>query len=319
MRIAYAITRADAVGGASVHVRDLACAMRARGNQVLVFIGGTGPVTDELAGADVPFRPLAHLHRSFSPWSDTRAVWEVAAALREFQPHLVSAHTAKAGWIARAACARPGIPAIYTPHGLWVGSRAKAPLRRLARLVERAAGRWNYDVVCVCEAERQLAPQRRARRGARGPGPGACGRRTPARASPARCPARSAILRPRMPIHNSAISSRTMGRGPTRLISPRSTFQSCGSSSRLVLRKNPPTRALFGEQGRSPRSFLVDRPAASGEIQRRFVPYRETPVRHRGWDHHGLEPENLRNPLKTKRLDSHAGLGAFCDSNYPEP
>lgn len=157
MRIAYAITRADAVGGASVHVRDLACAMRARGNQVLVLIGGTGPVTDELAGAGVPFRPLAHLRRSISPWSDTRAVWEVAAALREFQPDLVSAHTAKAGWIARAACARLGIPAIYTPHGLWVGSRAKAPLRTLARLAERAAGRWNHDVVCVCEAERQLA------------------------------------------------------------------------------------------------------------------------------------------------------------------
>lgn len=157
MRIAYAITRADAVGGASVHVRDLASAMLARGNQALVLIGGTGPVTDELAGAGVPFRPLAHLRRSISPWSDTRAVWEVAAALREFQPHLVSAHTAKAGWIARAACARLGIPAIYTPHGLSVGSRAGAPLRMLVLLAERAAGRWNHDVVCVCEAERQLA------------------------------------------------------------------------------------------------------------------------------------------------------------------
>ncbi|MGA2275375.1 MAG: glycosyltransferase family 4 protein [Bryobacteraceae bacterium] len=157
MRIAYAITRADAVGGASVHVRDLACAMRARGHDVLVLIGGTGPVTDELAGAGVPFRPLTHLRRSISAWSDTRAIGEVAAALREFQPHLVSAHTAKAGWIARAACAWLKIPAIYTPHGLSVGSRAKTPLRTLARLAERAAGRWNHDIVCVCEAERQLA------------------------------------------------------------------------------------------------------------------------------------------------------------------
>lgn len=157
MRIAYAITRADAVGGASIHVRDLAWAMRARGNQVLVLIGGTGPVTDQLVGAGVPFLPLAHLRRSISLWSDTRAIREVASALREFQPDLVSAHTAKAGWIARAACARLGIPAIYTPHGLWVGSRAKAPLRAVARLAERAAGRWDHDVVCVCENERQLA------------------------------------------------------------------------------------------------------------------------------------------------------------------
>jgi glycosyltransferase involved in cell wall biosynthesis len=158
MRIAYAITRADAVGGASIHVRDLASAMQARGHRVLVLIGGAGPVTKELAGAGVPFRVLAHLRRSLSPWNDARAPWEIAAALREFQPDLVSAHTAKAGWMARAACARLGIPAIYTPHGLWVGSRAKqAPLRALARLAERTAGLWNHDVVCVCEAERQLA------------------------------------------------------------------------------------------------------------------------------------------------------------------
>ena len=157
MRIAYAITRADAVGGASIHVRDLARAMRERGHQVLVLIGGTGPVTEELAGAGVPFLPLAQLRRSLSPWNDARGVWEVAAALRDFRPNLVSAHTAKAGWIARAACARLGIPAIYTPHGLWVGSRAGAPLRLMARMAERAAGRWNHDVVCVCQAELQLA------------------------------------------------------------------------------------------------------------------------------------------------------------------
>jgi glycosyltransferase involved in cell wall biosynthesis len=157
MRIAYAITRADAVGGASVHVRDLAGAMRARRHEVLVLIGGTGVVTEELAGAGVPFQPLAHLRRSISPWNDARAIWEVAEALGEFRPQLVSAHTAKAGWIARAACARLGIPAIYTPHGLWVGPRAGAPLRAMAGIAERAAGRWNNDVVCVCQAELRLA------------------------------------------------------------------------------------------------------------------------------------------------------------------
>ena len=61
------------------------------------------------------------------------------AALREFRPDLVSAHTAKAGWAARAACRWLGIPAIYTPHGLSVGARARAPLRMAATLAERAA------------------------------------------------------------------------------------------------------------------------------------------------------------------------------------
>ncbi len=42
MKIAYVITRADAVGGASVHVRDLARAMLGRGHQVMVYIGRRG-------------------------------------------------------------------------------------------------------------------------------------------------------------------------------------------------------------------------------------------------------------------------------------
>jgi glycosyltransferase involved in cell wall biosynthesis len=157
MKIAYAITRADAVGGASIHVRDLARAMQERGHQVLVFVGGTGPVTDQLAEAGVRFRPLAQLRRPLSPWRDARAILEFVEALREFRPDLVSAHTAKAGWIARAVCQHLGIPVIYTPHGLSVGQREKAPLRALVRLAEGAAGRWNQDIICVCEAERQLA------------------------------------------------------------------------------------------------------------------------------------------------------------------
>jgi hypothetical protein len=36
MRIAYIITRADAVGGATIHVRD---------HEVLRLVGGEGPVT----------------------------------------------------------------------------------------------------------------------------------------------------------------------------------------------------------------------------------------------------------------------------------
>ena len=51
MRIAYVITRADAVGGATIHVRDVAGAMRERGHDVLVLVGGEGPVTEQFAAA----------------------------------------------------------------------------------------------------------------------------------------------------------------------------------------------------------------------------------------------------------------------------
>jgi len=40
--------------------------------------------------------------------------------------------------------------------------------------------------------------------------------------------------------------SGSSGRGPTMLMSPRSTFQSCGNSSRLVLRRKWPMRVMRG-------------------------------------------------------------------------
>lgn len=157
MKIAYVITRADAVGGASIHVRDLAAAMRTRGHDVRVFVGGTGPVTRQLASEGTPFVSLQHLQRSINPIADARAYGELAAALRHYAPDLISAHTAKAGWLGRRAAAGLGIPAIYTPHGWTIGDRMSPLQGRIYTAAERIAAPWSAAVVCVCEYERRLA------------------------------------------------------------------------------------------------------------------------------------------------------------------
>jgi glycosyltransferase involved in cell wall biosynthesis len=161
VKIAYVITRADAVGGASVHVRDLAQAMLGRGHQVMVFIGGEGPVTEQLHAAGVPFRGLRFLRRPIRPVQDLRAILELAAAMREFQPDVLSLHTAKAGWIGRLVAARQGIPAIYTPHGWSLGDRFAAPAGLAFRWAEKAAARWAGAIICVCQYEKELALRQR--------------------------------------------------------------------------------------------------------------------------------------------------------------
>lgn len=162
MRIAYVITRADAVGGASIHVRDLAQAMIGRGHEALVLVGGHGAVTDQLDRARVPFRPLRFLQRSLHPLRDLRAYGELKAVLREVRPDLVSVHTAKAGWIGRAASAHLGIPVVYTPHGLAIDDRISPAHGVIFGLAERAAAKWASGIICVCEYERRLALSKRA-------------------------------------------------------------------------------------------------------------------------------------------------------------
>jgi len=157
VRVAYVITRADAAGGASVHVRDLARALIGRGCEARVFVGGEGPVTDQLRAAGVPFHSLRFLRRDIHPVRDLRAFVELERALAAYKPDLVSTHTAKAGFIGRAVCARLGLPAIYTPHGWAIANRISPRHGPLFLAAERMAARWASAIVCVSEYERRLA------------------------------------------------------------------------------------------------------------------------------------------------------------------
>jgi len=105
----------------------------------------------------VPFRSVRHLRRAVNPLRDFLAYRELIAALRGFRPHLVSTHTAKAGWIGRAAAAQLGIPALYTPHGWPVAGRFSLGPGAVYTLAERAAAHWTSAVICVSESEKRLA------------------------------------------------------------------------------------------------------------------------------------------------------------------
>jgi glycosyltransferase involved in cell wall biosynthesis len=157
LKIAYVITRADSVGGATIHVRDMARAMRERGHDPMVFVGGHGPVTGQLTAAGVTYRELRHLRRPIDPFRDWMALGELTKELRAFAPDLVSTHTAKAGWIGRAAAHRLKLPVLYTPHGLPIGGRFSPGAGALFTFFERAALPWTTGVICVSESERRLA------------------------------------------------------------------------------------------------------------------------------------------------------------------
>src|SRR5438034_6025132 len=58
LRVAYVITRSDSIGGGHIHIRDVALALRARGGEPFVLVGGQGPFTDELRRLQIPYRSL---------------------------------------------------------------------------------------------------------------------------------------------------------------------------------------------------------------------------------------------------------------------
>jgi glycosyltransferase involved in cell wall biosynthesis len=159
VRIALVNTRADAVGGSQVHVRDLAAELIARGHEARVFIGGTGPVLDFLAKANVPYTSIASMQRNVQPMRDLKAFKELKAAIAAFDPDLISTHTSKAGMLGRLVSRDLGIPSLFTAHG-WNFAEGVHPLARAGRIqLEKLAAHWCERIITVSECDRQLALQ----------------------------------------------------------------------------------------------------------------------------------------------------------------
>src|SRR5215208_4404186 len=89
MKIAYLITRAEPIGGAQIHVRDLAVAVRNLGHQPTVITGGSGSFVDSLRAQGVPVIVLRHLAVPIRPLQDLRALGEIQAALRKTVPDVL--------------------------------------------------------------------------------------------------------------------------------------------------------------------------------------------------------------------------------------
>ena len=157
MRILFIITRAEPLGGAQIHVRDVALALKAHDHDIHVIFGNDGQIARQLAEAGVSVHFMKHLYRPIRPVSDVRAFLEFKRIVRKLKPDLVSAHSSKAGCIARLVGRSTGTPTLYTAHGL-VFSEGIPRFRRLIYLwAEKMIGRISDQIIAVCEHDRNMA------------------------------------------------------------------------------------------------------------------------------------------------------------------
>jgi glycosyltransferase involved in cell wall biosynthesis len=157
LRIVYLLTRSDSIGGAQIHVCDLASAMQARGHEVTVLVGGSGALVDEFAKRGIPFRTLRHLARPIRPHTDVRALVEIRAALEELKPDLLTTHSSKAGILGRLAAWWLRIPVIFTAHGFAFTTGIPPFKAWMFRWIEWLAAGCCSRIVAVSEVDRQLA------------------------------------------------------------------------------------------------------------------------------------------------------------------
>ncbi len=154
LRIVHVIARLN-VGGAALHVLQLAHEQKRRGHDVLVVAGTLAAgeesmeyLADEL---DVPLHRLPALQRELSLRNDAKAIRELRRIVRARRPDVLHTHTAKAGATGRIAAVLGGRPgaSIHTYHGHVLSGYFGHGRERAFRTIERVLGRTTDALVAV--------------------------------------------------------------------------------------------------------------------------------------------------------------------------
>lgn len=155
MKIVYIITRSDVLGGASVHLLDLAKGMIEKGHQVHILVGGTGAFTEALDKNNIDYTSLIHLKRELSIQDEVLGYFEIRKQLKRLNPDIVHCHSTKAGLLGRLAAKSLNIPVVFTAHG-WaftdgVGNRSQKVYAKLESILSKISD----GVITVSEFDRQ--------------------------------------------------------------------------------------------------------------------------------------------------------------------
>jgi glycosyltransferase involved in cell wall biosynthesis len=161
MRVAHIITRMI-IGGAQENTLynclDLANDF---GDEVLLItgpaIGPEGQLLEQGRAGGLKVAMIDSLRRAILPTQDWRAYREIAQTLHEFNPLVVHTHSAKAGFLGRAAAWNCRVPAIiHTVHGAPFHPYQSAFARWAFIMLETWAAKRCHHMISVADAMTDL-------------------------------------------------------------------------------------------------------------------------------------------------------------------
>jgi glycosyltransferase involved in cell wall biosynthesis len=159
VRILRVITRLN-VGGPAIQAIELSTRLGARGYQTRLVFGRLGEGEGDMRYLLPPAtdtRQIDMLRRPIAPLADLRTLARLLAIMREFRPHVVHTHMAKAGTIGRLAAAvynraagrRARVRVVHTYHGHVLEGYFSPARTRVFLGVERALARVTDCLVAI--------------------------------------------------------------------------------------------------------------------------------------------------------------------------
>jgi glycosyltransferase involved in cell wall biosynthesis len=152
IRVMRVIARMN-VGGPALQVTALTRGLDPEIFDHRVLCGRVGPGEADyvaLCAPDLGVQRVPGLGSSVRPADDVRALAALTSAMREFRPHIVHTHTAKAGVLGRTAALLAGVPVrVHTFHGHLLHGYFSPPKTRAIVYTERALAARTDHLVAV--------------------------------------------------------------------------------------------------------------------------------------------------------------------------
>ena len=151
------ITKGE-IGGAQTHVLELCGVLRDRVGFSAIIGGPPGShLENALQMLGVQTFNMPDLRNSLNPLRLLASVKALRSHLLRYPPHVIHAHSAVAGVVARLAGKLLGLPVVYTVHGFGFKPEARMLIRFNAWLAEALLAAWTTRMVCVSGHEKKLA------------------------------------------------------------------------------------------------------------------------------------------------------------------
>jgi glycosyltransferase involved in cell wall biosynthesis len=156
VRVLRVIARLN-VGGPALHVAYLSEGLADYGYETMLVAGtvgeGEGSMEDVARSRGVEPIFVPALQREVSPADDLIAAREIRKLIKEFRPHVLHTHTAKAGAVGRIAAAISGTAKppviVHTFHGHVLRGYFTSPTTAWFRQLERALARSTDALIAV--------------------------------------------------------------------------------------------------------------------------------------------------------------------------
>lgn len=161
MRVAHVITRMIIGGAQENTLYNCLDLINNFGDDVLLISGPTlgpeGRLLEEGRAGGITVKIIDSLRRSIHPMRDLKAYRELLKTLRHFEPDVVHTHSAKGGFLGRAAGWKLGAPAVvHTVHGAPFHPYQSFVARRFFTHLERWAAHRCHHMIGVADAMTEL-------------------------------------------------------------------------------------------------------------------------------------------------------------------